>query len=415
MDILEYLKKRQSELEYKSHPMSDRDESFKYLYCYGLGVMAVGNLKAVTELQSCFETMLDSICISQKSRSQIIVDINNYFDFRIAEFFKKVNNKETQYCFMADIYKLYRLSLWSQEYCKGILENYVKVFRFSDVECTFFEKFNKAAKENDVEAAIKCYREFQNEGYDISYKILVYFFPEFYMEEHYENINIRAGQTVILDKPVEIDGNITIERGGSLLINGASITMKGMIKTTGGRVRLKEARVKVKECEEPYWMDFKETAVANIENSFIDCEKNCGFLRQEAGRLIIKESEIRKTAIERAINFNGLSFLIENTRFFNNDAGAVALFGSAKMTMSRCIFNESVADYGGAIQSESIGSVKIENCIFNKCRAVYLGSAVYFKYQKFGQFVSSCECNNCIPAGTEIFNVYEDDFELTVR
>lgn len=94
MDILEYLKKRQSELEYKSHPMSDKDDGFKYLYCYGLGVMAVGNLKAVTELQSCFETMLDSICISQKSRSQIIVDINNYFDFRIAEFLKKFKAKK---------------------------------------------------------------------------------------------------------------------------------------------------------------------------------------------------------------------------------------------------------------------------------------------------------------------------------
>lgn len=415
MDILEYLKKRQSELEYKSHPMSDKDESFKYFYCYGLGVMAVGNLKAVTELQSCFEAMLDSICISQKSRNNIIIDINNYFDFRIAEFFKKINSKETQYCFMADIYKLYRLSLWSQDYCKGILGNYLKVFRFSDAECSFFEKFNKAAQEKDVEAAVKCYREFQNEGYDISYKILVYFFPEFDMKEHYNNIQIQPGQTVILDKPVQIDGDITIERGGSLLINGADVTIKGSVKTAGGRVRLHEARIKVEECAEPYWMDFKEIAVANIQNSFIDCGKNCGFLKQEAGRLIITGSEIRNTAEERAINFNGLSFLIKNTAFYNNDSGAVALSGPAKMVMSHCSFNDASADYGGAVQSESIGSVKIENCSFNRCRAAYLGPAVYFKYQKFGQFVSRCECNRCVPPGTEIFNVYEDDFELEMR
>ena len=143
MDILEYLKKRQSELEYKGHPMSEKDEGFKYLYCYGLGVMAVGNLRAVTELQACYDKILGSICISQKNRNQIIIDINNYFDFRIAEFFKRINSKEMQYCFMADIYKLYRLSLWSQDYCKGILDNYLKVFRFSDAECNFFENFNK--------------------------------------------------------------------------------------------------------------------------------------------------------------------------------------------------------------------------------------------------------------------------------
>lgn len=415
MDILEYLKKRQSELEYKSHPMSDKDDGFKYLYCYGLGVMAVGNLKAVTELQSCFETMLDSICISQKSRSQIIVDINNYFDFRIAEFFKKIQSKETQYCFMADIYKLYRLALWSQDYCKGILSNYLKVFRFSDAECNFFEQFNKAAQKKDVEAGVNCYRQFQYEGYDISYKTLVYFFPEFSMEEHYNSINIQSGQTVLLDKPVHIDGDITIERGGSLLINGADVNMKGSIKTVGGRVRLNEARIKVEECVEPYWMYFKETAVANIENSFIDCGKNCGFLRQDAGRLIVTGSEIRSTAAERAISFNGLSFLIKNTRFYDNDAGAVSLLGSAKMLMEHCSFNDASADYGGAVQSESIGSVTVENCHFNRCKAAYLGSAVYFKYQKFGQFVNGCECNGCIPPETEIFNVYEDDFELKIR
>lgn len=415
MDILEYLKKRQSELEYNNHPISDKDENFKYLYCYGLGVMAIGNMKAITELQSCFEAILENICISQKSRSQIIIDINNYFDFRIAEFFKKINSKETQYCFMADIYKLYRLSLWSQEYCTGILSNYVKIFRFSNSECTFFEKFNKASMDHNVKAAIDCYKEFQREGYDISYKTLVYFFPEFDMEEHYYSINIKAGQTVVLDKPVQVDGDITIERGGSLLINGASVNMKGSIRTEGGRVRLHEARITVEDCTRPYFMDFKETAVANIENSFIDCGKNCGFLSQEAGRLIIKGSEIRRTAQMRAINFNGLSFLVEDTGFYSNASGAVALLGSAKMIMSRCNFNDAYADYGGAVYSESIGSVKIEHCSFNRCKATYLGSAVYFKYQKFGQFVSSCECNGCIGAGANIFNVYEDDFELKVR
>ena len=169
MDILEYLKKRQSELEYKSHPMSDRDESFKYLYCYGLGVMAVGNLKAVTELQPSFEAVLDSIYIQQKNRNQIIIDINNYFDFRIAEFFKRINSKEVR-------------------------------FRAPDAECNFFEKFNKAAQEKDTSAAVTYYKEFKSEGYDISYQTLVYFFPEFEMEEHYNDITIKPGKTVVFDR-----------------------------------------------------------------------------------------------------------------------------------------------------------------------------------------------------------------------
>ena len=220
MDILEYLKKRQSELEYKGHPMSEKDEGFKYLYCYGLGVMAVGNLRAVTELQACYDKILGSICISQKNRNQIIIDINNYFDFRIAEFFKRINSKEMQYCFMADIYKLYRLSLWSQDYCKGILDNYLKVFRFSDAECNFFENFNNAAQQGNVETAVQCYRKFQEEGYDVSYQILVYFFPGFSMEEYYNNIDIKAGETFVLDKPSLIEGDITIDVEVPCLLTG---------------------------------------------------------------------------------------------------------------------------------------------------------------------------------------------------
>lgn len=421
MDILEYLKKRQSELEYVSHPMSDKTEGFKYLYCYGLGVMAVGHMKAITELQTYFDKLLDSICISQKSRNQIIVDINNYFDFRISEFFRVISTKEVQYCFMSDIYKIYRLSLWSQEYCKGILDNYLKVFRFSQAECAFFENFNDAAQEKNIKKAVACYREFQNQGYDMSYQTLVYFFPEFELEEYYNDINIKTGKTVVLDKPTIIEGDISIERGGSLLIIGAFVNIKGHIHTVGGRVRLKDARIKVEECSSRYLMDFKETAVVHIENSFIDCGRNCGLLRQEAGRLIISGSEIRRTAKERAISFNGLSFLIENTQFDSNMAGSVELFGCAKMLMRQCTFNDSSAEYGGAIQSESIGNTKIEKCNFNRCSAVYLGSAIYFKYQKFGQYVKECICNDCTPGGgslpwgAEIFNVYDDDLELKIR
>ncbi len=403
------------------HPMSEKDDSIKYLYCFGLGVMAVGNMKAITELQTHFDAVLDSIYISQKNRNRIIVDINNYFDFRITEFFSRVTSKEMQYCFMIDIYKLYRFALWSQDYCKGILANYLKIFRFSAAECEFFDEFNQAAQENNLSGAVDSYRKFQRNGYDISYRLLVYFYPDFSLEERYGDIHIKAGKTVILDKPSVIDGDITIERGGSLLINGAFISMKGFISTVGGRVRLKDARIRVEECGMDYWMNFKETAVAHIENSYIDCGKNCGMLSQEAGRLIVSDSEVRRTAKARAISFKGLSFYVKNTDFIGNASGAVEAFGGAKMIMDQCRFDNVAADYGGAVYSESIGNVKIEKCSFKNCRAAYLGPAIYFKYQKFGQYVKDCVCENCTsgggPAspGEEIFNVYDDDLELKAR
>ena len=62
--------------------------------------------------------------------------------------------------------------------------------------------------------------------------------------------------------------------------------------------------------------------------------------------------------------------------------------------------------------SESIGNVKCENCVFDECKARYLGAAIYFKYQKFGQFVKNCSCKKCVPEESQIFNVYDDDFEI---
>lgn len=55
MDVLAYLKQRQNELEKKRHPLSDRDSSFRYLYAFGVSVMTMGDMKAITELQDRFQ------------------------------------------------------------------------------------------------------------------------------------------------------------------------------------------------------------------------------------------------------------------------------------------------------------------------------------------------------------------------
>ncbi len=415
MDILDYLKKRQSELEVISHPIAGKDENFKYLYCFGLGVMALGHMKAITELQTYFESVLDSIYISKKNREQLIADINNYFEFRMNEFLKKIVKKDDQYCFMADLYKLYQMSLWSEEYCKGVMENYIKIFRFSEAEKEFFEKFNEANRKEDVAAAVKAYKKFKENGYDIRYQTLVYFFPEFSLEESYGDITVEAGQTLMLDKPTTIQGNIIVERGGSLLIYGAYVRMKGYIWTNGGRVQLRGARIKVEKCDRDYWLNLSETAVVQVESSFIDCENQCGFLTQNSGRLIILSSEIRNTSGKRAVRFEGLSLVMRDSECSGNKDGAIELFSSAKMIMNQCRFYDAQAEYGAAIYSESIGNVKIQDCEFFECHAKYLGAAIYFKYKKYGQYVKNAVCSDCTPQDSQIFNVYDDDFELKIR
>lgn len=74
-DILGYLKKRQSELEKVSHPMVRYDDSFRYLYAFGLGVMALGNMKAMKELQEYFDVIVSKIMYLRKRKR---ADNNRY-------------------------------------------------------------------------------------------------------------------------------------------------------------------------------------------------------------------------------------------------------------------------------------------------------------------------------------------------
>ena len=401
-------------LNYLSHPISKRDDAFKYLYCFGIGVMAMGNIKAITELQNYFEKIIDIIELSNENKKQIITDINSYFDFRMNELFRAIKSKDDQYCFIADLYKLYQYSLWSQEYCKKILDNYLDIFRFSNEERKFFENYSNAANKKDIDKAKKVYAELKKQGYDVDYGILVYFFPEFYLEESYKDIRVEAGKTLILDKPVTIEGDIVVERGGSLLIRGALVKMDGSIRVDGGRLQIRDSRIVITGCDDLYWIRLNKKAVVHIEESYIDCGFCCGFLYQDSGRLIVSGGNIHKTDVSRAIDFRGRSAIIEGTDFKCNKMGSIDLYGSARMIISKCKFQDTYAEYGGAIRSESIGNVKFEHCRFEHCQAKYLGAAVYFKYQKYGQYVHDCECIECIPAEDEIFNVYDDDFEMNI-
>ena len=79
------MKDHETDILKKNHPISKRDKSFKYLYCFGVGVMAMGNMKAISELQWYFEKLIDCVKLENGSRNNIITDINSYFDMRMNE------------------------------------------------------------------------------------------------------------------------------------------------------------------------------------------------------------------------------------------------------------------------------------------------------------------------------------------
>ena len=336
-EFLNHLKKRQSELERINHPMIRYEDSFRYLYVFGLGVMALGNMKAMMELQNYFDEILDKLCISKKNMEQVIIDINNYFDFRLTECIDKLKEKEVQYCFILDLYKMYQLTLWSQDYCEKILDYYQQIFRFSDIERKFFEGFSDCSSKKDVDRATEMYTAFRKEGYG--------------------DIVVKAGKTFVIDKPVTVNGDIEVERGGSLLMSGGILKIYGRIKVNGGRIRLYNTRVRVLKNDYEYFMQIDNAAIVQISDSFIDCGQFSGVMKQTSGRLILTDTIVSNAAGSRSVSFYGRSAVITRCRFINCGCGAVSLYNRARVEIKNCEFIKCTAEYGAALYSESIGNV----------------------------------------------------------
>ena len=175
---------------------------------------------------------------------------------------------------------MYQLTLWSQDYCEKILDYYQQIFRFSDIERKFFEGFSDCSSKKDVDRATEMYNAFRKKGYEIRYSILTYFFPEFILKEEYGDIVVKAGKTFVIDKPVTVNGDIEVERGGSLLMSGGILKIYGRIKVNGGRIRLYNTRVRVLKNDYEYFMQIDNAAIVQISDSFIDCGQFSGFMKQ---------------------------------------------------------------------------------------------------------------------------------------
>lgn len=390
------------------HPMVESDQSFKYLYCFALGVMAMGNMRAITELQPYYDELLEKLQLQQQLREKIISDVNNELESRLSDVLQQLCRKEERYCLILDLYQMKALALWSEDFCRGILENYLQVFHLSDVECRFLQIFDKAAQDEDVAGAVAAYERFRKQGYIISYRTLKYFFPAFERTASFDGMTIHAGETVTLDGPVKMRGDIVVERGGSLLLYGTKLQMQGGIRLQGGRIRFRDAVVQVTECKHKYFLELQDTTVVQIEHTEIDCGGCCGLLWQESGRLIVKQSRLLRSAGASMIRFAGSSALIERTNLEHGSEGLLYLEKAARMHIMRCVFQEGSRDYGGGIYSESIGKVVVSDSRFIQCRAKYLGGAVYFKYHKYGQIVENCKVKQCKPEEQPFFHTYEE-------
>lgn len=412
MEIIDYLKKRDNDLKGNEvvHPFAYKDNMFKYSYCFGLGVLAYGTVKSMTELLGKFNEIVSSIKLPSAYANRIVSDINDNFDYKINDVFVALDTKEKQYTFAADLLKLSNRALWSEEYAQKICNHYFGFFKFSNEEKEFFLQYNEAALKKDVGKAVFLYRKFIQAGYSISYQLLQYICQDILIEETYENLILNTGEKFIIDKPSKIQGQVAVTNGAILIIKNCDIRINGSIMVDGGRIVIDTVKLTVEDCNRDTLLQVSNTARVELNNVELDCNFKCGAIWQEKGSLAINNSIFSNTDLAPAVRFTGNTVVMNGTTLADCLGSGVRIKDEGKLVVDDCDFFHCIAEHGGAIYSNSLSDTVITNSRFNNCQGKYLGGAIYFAYEKFGQEVYRCEYTNCTPEDSIVFNDCKEEW-----
>lgn len=374
-----------------SHPMRERSAAYRYRYCFGLGVLAMGNMRAIMELQPYYERLLRQLLPDQDQYAQIITDINNDLERHLELVRQTVCDRVDQCCFLLDIYKMCLMAVWSVDYCQAIFDQYVIMFQISKREREFICAFGEAVAKQDQTLAAEQYEQYEQLGGCMPFAVLRYIYPDFLWKQTQKGFTVHTGETIYLHGKQIIDGDILVESGATLWCEEAEITMDGAIRVQGGRVHFQNCEICVENCSQKYFITMTAGSSIMLTATVLDCQSLCGAIYQQKGSLLVKDSRLCRSARVPLVHFAGEYAEFQNTGLQSGLEGLLVFEDPAKVYIHNCRFANGTRDYGGAIYSETFGSVRIRQCRFVECHAKYLGAAVYFQNYRCEQTISGCE------------------------
>lgn len=426
MNVLEYLSRKKSDVSVHSHPLAHSSNSFKCTYCFGLAVLVYGYKDQLPVTLECFSSILNSINLDKEQQEKLPLLVKKHFDLKINDVFSQITTKHEQYCFIADLYRLEFFGLISPTFCHDIIEGYTQVFNFAQSEKTFLKKFTDLGYQTadelqkntlsyydtKLDSAINLYKTFTFAGYHISTVLLEYIYPSFSLTNELAGLTLEDGSIQRFESNIRINGDIQISNCSTLVFDHANIILNGNIHINNGKIILRHSTLSIQNAKGDYCLNIRNAPSIRIENTVIDCNSKCGFLRQESGQLKLQASTIRNSNTGYAICFTGNSADINTSTFENCRNGALFNHASKELFIASCNFINCTNVHGGAIHSRSIANTTVYNCNFHNCHAQYIGGAIYFVNLKYGQSVIHCNFENCTPPDSVLFNVYNEDYCL---
>lgn len=420
MNVLDYLTKKKNNLVPHTHPFAQSTENFKYNYCFGLSVLVYGYKEQMPPTLDCFSSILNKIQLDEKIQEKLPSYVKNNFDLKINDVFRKIDTKDAQYCFVSDLYRLSFFGLISPTYSHDIIEGYIQVFNFSQSEKLFLKQFTELAfqtldeieketlsyYDTKLETATLLYQNFKAAGYQISSPILEYIYPGFCISTEIKDFVLNDGSVRRYESQLHVSGDIIVSNCSTLIIEHAKVLVEGSFLVENGRILIKHSDILIKQANTRHFITIKNSPAIIIEDSHINCNHQCAFLRQDSGHLKFKHATVKNTITDYGIIFSGGSADINASNFEHCEAGAILNQAQKDLFIGDSTFYDCNSVQGGAILSQSLSDTTIYNCIFKNCHARYLGGAIYFEHLKYGQNVSKCNFENCTPKENYVFNDY---------
>lgn len=408
MSLQATLHKTTSFLDARIHPFIHADEGFRKLYCFGIGLLCLGHMNAIEELEDTYLALLSRMELPLSFRDTVIIEINHNVEYRIDQLFHILDTKDKQYCFIIDLYLAIKHAKISESYGRQIIEGFLQVFHFSNKETDFFSFFMECAFTNRRGEAIASYQLFKTEGHVISYRILSYGFPALDMKVSYQGLSLVHGEHFTIDQDCLIEGDVLISNGSSLTLSDADVKLLGKIVINNGSFKALRSTLTVDECPGEYVISATQLSGMELEQLQVYGNSSCGFLTMDKGHLTVQDCYFADWEKESVISFSGQSLTICQSTFQNCGHHAIRILGCSLAFIEDCSFHNCYADHGGAIYSDSLRDVSLSGNYFKNCEARYLGACVYFKQKKYGQRVTGSVLEQCLPADALIFNAFPE-------
>ena len=228
-----------------------------------------------------------------------------------------------------------------------------------------------------------------------------------------------SGTWTAENSPYYVDGHLTVENGETLTIEpGVKVAVRGpyhfevqgCVKAEG---TAEENIVFTRSNPNLWWdgFDYFETPAENQESVFNNCLFEYGYGLGTAnglnsgGMFAVKQFD-SLAILNSTFRYNK----VDRNGYYPPSGGAIGVW-DADILVSKCIFYENEAEYGGAFFSYENAEPVVSNCLFYNNHAYYGGAIALYEYCN-GVFINNTIADNTANYGGAFYFYLQSNPEI---